>query len=295
MKTLIKGLCGLVIFLIFIFQHLCAQESLKEGQIISQLEPSKIEVTYYKTSHLLFPSPICYVDLGSEYIMADKVKGAENILRVKASVQDFKETTNFSVITQDGHFYNFDVYYSSYPELLNYNIGKAFTPHHSNEVQFKELENSSASRIEDVFRNIYIMNRDLDSGIRFKNYGIKYFLKGLYIDNGKYFFHTEIENQSNVSFDIDYVNFIVTDKNSSKRNVVQQTEKLIVREYKTFKTVQETSQKSNVYALEKFTMAPDEVLLINVYEKNGARHLVLKVNNKDLIRAQLMKSFIPLN
>jgi conjugative transposon TraN protein len=139
------------------------------------------------------------------------------------------------------------------------------------------------------------MNRDLDSGIRFKNYGIKYFLKGLYIDNGKYFFHTEIENQSNVSFDIDYVNFIVTDKNSSKRNVVQQTEKLIVREYKTFKTVQETSQKSNVYALEKFTMAPDEVLLINVYEKNGARHLVLKVNNKDLIRAQLMKSFIPLN
>ncbi|KUY30976.1 conjugative transposon protein TraN [Elizabethkingia ursingii] len=293
MKTLIKGLCGLVIFLIFIFQHLCAQESLKEGQIISQLEPSKIEVTYYKTSHLLFPSPICYVDLGSEYIMADKVKGAENILRVKASVQDFKETTNFSVITQDGHFYNFDVYYSSYPELLNYNIGKAFTPHHSNEVQFKELENSSASRIEDVFRNIYIMNRDLDSGIRFKNYGIKYFLKGLYIDNGKYFFHTEIENQSNVSFDIDYVNFIVTDKNSSKRNVVQQTEKLIVREYKTFKTVKETSQKSNVYALEKFTMAPDEVLLINVYEKNGARHLVLKVNNKDLIRAQLMKSFIP--
>ncbi|AQX10272.1 conjugative transposon protein TraN [Elizabethkingia ursingii] len=293
MKTLIKGLCGLVIFLIFIFQHLCAQESLKEGQIISQLEPSKIEVTYYKTSHLLFPSPICYVDLGSEYIMADKVKGAENILRVKASVQDFKETTNFSVITQDGHFYNFDVYYSSYPELLNYNIGKAFTPHHSNEVQFKELENSSASRIEDVFRNIYIMNRDLDSGIRFKNYGIKYFLKGLYIDNGKYFFHTEIENQSNVSFDIDYVNFIVTDKNSIKRNVVQQTEKLIVREYKTFKTVQETSRKSNIYALEKFTMAPDEVLLINVYEKNGARHLVLKVNNKDLIRAQLMKSFIP--
>lgn len=293
MKVLIRGLFGLVIFLIVIFQRLGAQDSLKDRQVISQLEPSKIEVTYYKTSHLLFPSPICYVDLGSEYIMADKVKGVENILRVKASIQDFKETTNFSVITQDGHFYNFDVYYSSYPELLNYNIGKAFTPHHSNEVQFKELENSSASRIEDVFRNIYIMNRDLDSGIRFKNYGIKYFLKGLYIDNGKYFFHTEIENQSNVSFDIDYVNFIVTDKNSSKRNVVQQTEKLIVREYKTFKTVQETSQKSNVYALEKFTMAPDEVLLINVYEKNGARHLVLKVNNKDLIRAQLMKSFIP--
>lgn len=295
MKVLIRGLFGLVIFLIVIFQRLGAQDSLKDRQVISQLEPSKIEVTYYKTSHLLFPSPICYVDLGSEYIMADKVKGAENILRVKASVQDFKETTNFSVITQDGHFYNFDVYYSSYPGLLNYNIGKAFSPHHGNEVQFKELENSSASRIEDVFRNIYILNRDLDSGIHFKNSGIKYFLKGLYIDNGMYFFHTEIENKSNVSFDIDYVNFIVTDKKSSKRNVVQQSEKLIVREYKTIKTVQETSRKSNVYVLEKFTMSPDEVLLINVYEKNGARHLVLKVNNKDLIRAQLMKNFIPLN
>ena len=45
-------------------------------------------------------------------------------------------------------------------------------------------------------------------------------------------------------------------------------EKLIVREYKTIKTVQETLGKSNVYvSLEKFTMSPDEVLLINVYEK----------------------------
>ncbi len=81
-----------------------------------------MEVTYDKTSHLIFPTAIRYVDLGSEYLIAGKAEDAENVLRVKASVKDFEAETNFSVITNDGCFYSFNVYYSSYPEALSYDL-----------------------------------------------------------------------------------------------------------------------------------------------------------------------------
>ena len=58
-----------------------------------------------KTVHLIFPSAIRYVDLGSQNIIAGKAEDAENVLRVKASVKDFETETNISVICEDGSFY----------------------------------------------------------------------------------------------------------------------------------------------------------------------------------------------
>ena len=76
------------------------------NQIIS---PHKIEVTFQKTVHILFPSEVKYVDLGSFDIIADKATGAENVVRIKAAVKGFEGETNFSVITADGCFYSFYV------------------------------------------------------------------------------------------------------------------------------------------------------------------------------------------
>ena len=73
------------------------------NQIIS---PHKIEVTFQKTVHILFPSEVKYVDLGSFDIIADKATGAENVVRIKAAVKGFEGETNFSVITADGCFYS---------------------------------------------------------------------------------------------------------------------------------------------------------------------------------------------
>ena len=69
---------------------------------MGKVEPYEMQVTYNKTSHLIFPSAIRYVDLGSEYLIAGKADDAENVLRIKASVKDFTDETNFSVITEDG-------------------------------------------------------------------------------------------------------------------------------------------------------------------------------------------------
>jgi len=47
--------------------------------------PYGVQVTFAKTVHIIFPSTVKYVDLGSPHIIAGKADGAENIIRVKNS------------------------------------------------------------------------------------------------------------------------------------------------------------------------------------------------------------------
>ena len=42
-----------------------------------QIEPRKIEAGFTKTVHILFPSPVTYIDIGSMDIIAGKADGAE--------------------------------------------------------------------------------------------------------------------------------------------------------------------------------------------------------------------------
>jgi conjugative transposon TraN protein len=69
--------------------------------------PHGVQVTFAKTVHIIFPSAVRYVDLGSDRIIAGKADGAENVIRVKATTEGFPGETNFSVICEDGSFYSF--------------------------------------------------------------------------------------------------------------------------------------------------------------------------------------------
>ena len=109
-----------------------------------------LEVTYDKTVHLIFPSSISYIDLVSNHIIAGKADGAENVVRVKAAIKDFKEETNFSVITDEGSFYSFIVNYSENPINLNVEMkdfihdGKLVNrPNNSMEIYLSELGDES--------------------------------------------------------------------------------------------------------------------------------------------------------
>ena len=64
------------------------------------IPPYGLEVTYDKTVHVIFPSAVRYVDLGSPNLIAGKADGAENVIRIKATVKNFRSETNLSVITE---------------------------------------------------------------------------------------------------------------------------------------------------------------------------------------------------
>ena len=69
------------------------------------IPPHALEVCYEKTTHIIFPAEITYVDLGNENLVAGLADGATNVLRVKSAFKSFKQETNLLVITEDGLYY----------------------------------------------------------------------------------------------------------------------------------------------------------------------------------------------
>ncbi|WP_338839270.1 conjugative transposon protein TraN [Flavobacterium ginsenosidimutans] len=290
MKNHLKTFWALALILGFAIQSY-AQDSIRTTLALGKIEPYRMEVTYDKTSHLIFPTSIRYVDLGSEYLIAGKAEDAENVLRVKASVRDFEQETNFSVITNDGRFYSFNVYYSSYPEAMSYDLltmQKAVDRTNGNDVLFEELGNNSPSLAGLLLETIYKKDKRIVKHIGAKSFGIQFILKGIYIHNGKYYFHTELRNRTNVPFQIDFVNFKVVDKKVAKRTVVQERPMIPLRTYKPLAEISGQTTEQNVFLLDQFTIADDKVLLIEIFEKNGGRHQTLQVENSDLIKARLI-------
>lgn len=82
------------------------------------IEPYPLKITLNKTTNLIFPYAIKSVDRGSADVLAQKAKGVENILLVKANRENFSET-NLSVITADGKLYSFILDYMSNPAAIN--------------------------------------------------------------------------------------------------------------------------------------------------------------------------------
>ena len=290
MTTLIRSLLAITLFA-GSHSHCLAQTTNTTTDKLSmgKVEPYEVQVTFNKTVHLIFPAAIRYVDLGSEYLIAGKAEDAENVLRVKATVKDFTEATNFSVITSDGRFYNFNVFYSPNPASLNYDLvtmqkvaGKVAT----HDVLLEELGDSSPSLTELLLETIYKKDKRIVKHIGSRSYGIQFLLKGIYVEGGKFYFHTELRNKSNVPFKIDFIHFKIVDKKVAKRTVVQEKPLNVLRMYKPLDAIAGNSADQNVFLLDQFTIGDDKLLIIELFEKNGGRQQMLLVENSDLVHAR---------
>ena len=252
-----------------------------------------LEVTYDKTVHLIFPSGIAYIDLGSSNIIAGKAEGAENMVRVKAAVKDFREETNFSVITDEGSFYSFIVNYSNNPEKLSIEM-KDFLhaeklgnqPENSMEVHLSELGDESPQTVQMAMEKIYKTNRKRSKLAESNQFGIEFSLRGIFCHNGLLFFHTEIKNISDIPFDVDFLVFKIVDKKVVKRTAIQETIIEPVRAYNYLTSIKGKESESTVFTFQKFTIPDKKQLVVELFEKNGGRHQRFVIKNGDLAKAR---------
>lgn len=283
--NVIRNIISIALILGLSIQTFGQQSNLEKGRV----EPYRLEVTYNKTTHLIFPVSIRYADLGSDLLIAGKAEDAQNVLRVKAAVKDFAEETNFSVITEDGQFYNFNVTYSPDPVTLNYDLSKMQLEGDRAEeknVQFEELGFNPPSLTEIAMKTIYQQDKRRIRHIASKSYGVQFLLKGIYVHNGKFYFHTAVTNKSNIPYVVDFCTFKIVDKQVAKRTVSQEKQLIPLREYPMMEAIADDSSASNVVLMDQFTITDDQVLRISLYEQNGGRNQVLEIENSDLVSAK---------
>jgi len=289
-----KQLIIISLLITTLFNSVQAQNGLTKVISKDRIIPSYyLEVTFDKTVHIIFPSAVKYIDLGSSSIIAGKADGAENVVRVKAAEKNFAGETNFSVITDEGSFYSFVVSYSDHPARLNIEMkdfihdGKAVNrPDNSMEIYLTELGNESPKMVRTIMETIYKKNKSRIHNIGSKRFGIDYFLKGLYSHKGLLYMHMQLDNNSGVFYDIDYLVFKIVDKKIAKRTAIQETIIKPVRAFNYITSVPGKSTECTVFAFEKFTIPDKKQLVVELYEKNGGRHQSFVVKNSELIKAE---------
>ena len=259
------------------------------------IPPYALEVTFSKTVHIIFPSAIRYVDLGSADLLAAKADGAENVLRVKATLRDFSKESNLAVITEDGAYYTFNVKYADEPVKLSIEMtdfihdGEAVNrPNNALDIYMHELGQESPLLVKLIMKSIYKNNDREIKHLGSKRFGIQHTLKGIYTHNGLLYFHLQLKNSSNVPFDVDHITFKIADKKIAKRTAIQEQVIVPLRAHNNLTLIGGKRTERVVFTLPKLTIPDDKHLIIELNEKEGGRHQSFVVENADLVRAKVI-------
>ena len=234
--------------------------------VSAMAQTSALCISTDKTTSLVFPFSIRHVDRGTKDILVQQVKEADNILLVKASAKNFTET-NLSVVTEDGSVYTFVINYEKKPAIWVYNLP----------VNKKATMGTYANGILD--------NRRTLRGVRDNSWNIDAAVIGIYIKDDIIYYQLRIKNSSPIDYNIEVLRFFIRDMKKGKRTAVQENELKPLHVSGNIAQVKSFNQNVIVVALDKFTIPDKKFLGIQIMEKNGGRHLMMKLNNKDILKA----------
>jgi len=233
---------------------------------VSAKAQTSLCISTEKTTSLVFPFAILHVDRGTQSVLAQPVKESPTILLVKAATKGFPET-NLSVVTEDGSIYSFMVCYDNNPATWVYHLPI----------------NKSATLA--TYSNGILDNPKTLRGIKDKKYNMKSSVIGIYIKENVIYYQLYIENNGPVDYDIDLLRFYIKDKKKSKRTAVQENEQKPLYIAGNISKVKAGEISVIVFALDKFTIPDKKYLAVQIMEKNGGRHFLMKVNNKKIMKA----------
>lgn len=251
---------------------------------VKVIEPFRLEISDTRTTNVIFPYAIISVDRGSKDVLTQKASGVENILQLKAASDSFTET-NLSVVTADGRLSSFILTFATQPKVLNFSLaqsslqeGKIFlSPEKINEQEVKAYARAAMIDEKRVKR------------ISDKKSEIELQLTGFFVHEDIMYARIVVLNFSNIGYDIDQLRFFVRDQKKPKRTTSQEIEiSPVYIEGATGKIPGKVGWNF-VYALPKFTFPDQKYLAIQLMEKNGGRHLSLKVKNKTIINCTVLE------
>ena len=254
---------------------------------LRELKSRSLQLSTESTTTISFPSAIVSFDRGSEGIIAKKALGSENILRVKGSIVGFK-ATSLAVLTKNGKLYSFLASYDSCPASINFVV----TDVKGGEVPNDKVQ-STLSRWEhdvDMHTTVWesLFNNEAKALARSKSLGINVRVLAGGIRDGKMYFGITYLNTTNVDMDINRVRVKLKARQKVKDITTQEFDIPSEVVYGDSTKVDANSTKCIVVGIDKMIIRRDQFLEFDVMEEDGARHLLLKVPGRVLLRLKLL-------
>ncbi|HMR83252.1 MAG TPA: conjugative transposon protein TraN [Niabella sp.] len=244
---------------------------------VTTIAPYEIAVSYHQTTNLIFPYTVKSVDIGSDAVVAQKAKGVENILQLKAGTEQFTPT-NISVVTADGKFYSFVLSYADNPPNLNINFAADKPVQLADLPGIKQLEQEA---LQVAAKPSFMYLKQYDQALRLQLNGIFYTEENLWLK-------LEIKNQSQVDFQPAYLRFFLRDKKRVKRTALNETEVFPIFMPSLYR-VKDRSSTVWPVSFKAFTVPKNQRLIVQASDESGGRMIVLPIKSSFFLRAHRLR------
>jgi len=237
-----------------------------------------VNVTTDKSTHLIFPKKIIYYNIGNEETLSSSTINSSNILKINALTNEKVLPTSLFVVTEDKKYYEFIMNSNTTADTYTYN----FTDRENVAI----FDNTSNDRtLAAVAEKCLKMNRTISSVGEKKN-KLTCFLNNVHINNDVLYFTFEIINTSTLNMNIDFMKCFIKDKKTIKNAPEQETEMTPVINYKYVTTIDSNTSNRFVLAFPKFTIPDKKKFEVEIYDKDGGRHLAFTIKDDLIIDAK---------
>jgi conjugative transposon TraN protein len=255
------------------------------AQYDSNAEFSNVQLSYSKTTSIVFPYAVKSLDIGSRDVLVQKAKGVENIILLKASKQNFLQT-NLTVVTADGKLHGFILNFDELCPTLNLNT--APQTGESRQLLFS-MENENQKEIKE-YALLALSKKKKISGLESRKSEIELKVDGIFIHQDVMYLRVFLVNDSRISYEVDQLRFFIRDQKKSKRTASQEIEIIPLLCTGNYDRISDKSQIAVVFAIPKFTIPEKKKFTLQLFEQNGGRHLELNIKNRNLINVEILGS-----
>jgi conjugative transposon TraN protein len=257
---------------------------------LDPIQSIAIPVTTTKITSIVFPVSIRPAGKGTRDVLAEKVKGTDNVLILKAAHIGFVPT-NVTVIGMNGKVYSLNLHYEAEPSICNFRVvedtaGYAVVSERSPHIVLLSglpVDESTLSEDADTIKNVrQFLNLAVGSD------RLHLALKSIYIKDRLLWFALEVRNYSQLDFPAEFEHFSVQDKRRAKRTAVQ--ERFLKPVYaNSDRIIPGNSSKLVVFGFDPFTVPTNKKLIIQMADRDGGRVLTLRVKAKHILRVRRLQ------
>lgn len=238
-----------------------------------------------KNVALFFPEPIRQGITGSEnYIFTFNREKEQHLGLLQAKPGD---ESNLLVISNSGSIFSYIIKYSKQLTTLNHFITKAnrigtefsFSKSTTKGIT-KENPHTGTLGYHKQFCLNLINRKQGIKKLKKQNHGVTLSIENIVFDNEELYFVIQIENNSSLDYDLNFLNLSVQTRKKGKKKSMQSLYKEPVFKYNLPLKIKKKQAKKLVYVLPKFSINNQRLLTLTLNEKNGERNLKLKVSSK---------------
>ncbi len=243
-----------------------------------------IAVSLNKMTNLIFPEPILTAVKVSRDLIAQKVRGVNNVLELKAGREGMVET-NLSVYGTGGRVYSFTVRFSGDTAVLNYRVidladlpgGDTVVMIQPSGLPVNELQLRADARRMDERRPF------LRKGVR--SGGLALQLKGIWLTDSLEWLALGLSNRTRIPFQPSVIRYYLEDKRQIKRRASQK-EPLEPVYTEPVPVLPGLGDHRYSVGFRPFTVPRGKRLVVEVSGEDGGRMVVMKIRSRIVMRAK---------